>query len=699
YTLLYDYYSNWGEAMTRFCLKNLTLDYEEGDKYLYYLNADTFPEIIHNQISTTDIEEGYLELGRNIGHLSCKYFKFVANTQIENIRAGLTSQGEISPLTLFVPDENSTGNPIWDPNIWPSTGMEFVLDEFGPSGTYPRAYLIIINPDPDNDNCQYSLTTDINTPELQTPVIHYPVSGQVITSNYDYQPFKVTLSINNLPNDPLNPNRELEYVFELYKNNNSNLVDSQIIPEDHNNPNGTTSCQITLNDQTGAGGLYYWRCKARIVNSNDRSLWTPLSDFYVDSSKIQNPNNRHQYQLFDTEMTWIDAYAYCEILGGHLATITSQDEDDFVYSNLGIDGINIWLGGTDEETEGAWKWITGESWSYTNWGSTQPDNLQNGQNYLSYFDSEPGKWDDDGLPGYNNTHPFICEWSNYLITLTIPKIATEGNGIITEGGIVSVASVPDTDLVLNLSSNDPSVILLPATVTIYADQNSATFDINILDNCIFNDSQIMTITASAYGYISGSNTIQIADNDVLIEMNLLSGWSMISLPVISCNISVSSVFPEAKVVYGYEENLGYYLIKEDENIIIGKGYWILLDQNQKFSLTGQPIPSYNKTIHHEGWAMIGGCTSNARPITDNCNIGVIYKYVKGTGYQRVLESEDLESGQGYWILFKNVEDQASLTVHGEWPGEEPSSTEFISASPQTIALICARNNNLSPYNL
>lgn len=281
YTLNNSHYnSNWSEAMTRFCLKNLTMNYEEGANYFYYLNSNTFPEIIDHQISTTDIEAGYWELGVNIGHLSCKYFKFVANTPIENIRLSLTSPPDkISPLALFVGDENREGNPVWDTNIWPSTGTEFVLDEFGTSGTYPRAYLILINTDPDNNNCQYNLTTDISAPALQTPVIHYPVSGWVITFHYDYQPLNITLSINNLPNDPLNPDRELEYIFELYKNNNSNLVDSQIIPEDHNNPNGTTSCQIKLNDQTG--GLYYWRCRARIANSNDRSFWTTLSDFYL----------------------------------------------------------------------------------------------------------------------------------------------------------------------------------------------------------------------------------------------------------------------------------------------------------------------------------------------------------------------------------------------------------------------------------
>jgi hypothetical protein len=279
YTLQQEYNSNWSEAFKQFCLKNLTLDYEEGDQYLYYSNANTFTEFINNQVSSEDIKIGYSALGLNIKHLSCKYFKFVADTQVESIRINLTSQSTISPLAIFVADKNITGNPIWDANIWPSTGMEFVLDEFGTLSTYPRAYLIVINPNPDNDNCQYSLTSDINPPVLQTPVIHYPVSGQIILFKQDYLPYTVTLSINNLPNHPLDPNRELEYIFELYKNHNFSLVDSQIITEDPDNPNGISSCQITLNDKTG--GFYYWRSQAIIANTNDRSFWTPLSSFYL----------------------------------------------------------------------------------------------------------------------------------------------------------------------------------------------------------------------------------------------------------------------------------------------------------------------------------------------------------------------------------------------------------------------------------
>jgi len=94
---------------------------------------------------------------------------------------------------------------------------------------------------------------------------------------------------------------------------------------------------------------------------------------YADSSKIQNPNNGHWYQRTDTLKTWHEAKAYCKSVEGYLATVTSQSEMDFILNTFG-DANHTWIGGTDEEQEGVWKWVTGETWGYASWNSGQPDN-------------------------------------------------------------------------------------------------------------------------------------------------------------------------------------------------------------------------------------------------------------------------------------------------------------------------------------
>ena len=62
---------------------------------------------------------------------------------------------------------------------------------------------------------------------------------------------------------------------------------------------------------------------------------------------------------------------------GHLATITSEAENTFITTQLGI-LHRPWLGGEQlpdsEEPAGGWQWSPGEPWVYTNWDSGEPNN-------------------------------------------------------------------------------------------------------------------------------------------------------------------------------------------------------------------------------------------------------------------------------------------------------------------------------------
>jgi len=145
---------------------------------------------------------------------------------------------------------------------------------------------------------------------------------------------------------------------------------------------------------------------------------------YADSQKMTNLENEHLYQRIDTSMTWRDAKRYCDNLGGYLATITSQTENDFVYFQVVTGEKTFWLGGTDRDAEGQWEWITGETWEYTNWSPSipsldlpaNPNNAGKGQDYLTFWDAAPSKWDDAGFPHLDVQLPFICEWGDVTVT-------------------------------------------------------------------------------------------------------------------------------------------------------------------------------------------------------------------------------------------------------------------------------------------
>ena len=141
--------------------------------------------------------------------------------------------------------------------------------------------------------------------------------------------------------------------------------------------------------------------------------------------------NGHYYYAFDEGKTWTEAKEKCEVIGGHLVTITTQEEQEIVESII-KNGTKscYWLGGTDETAEGQWKWITGEEFKYTHWAKDMPDNFLT-ENYLMMF-KEPhprrsgntfGLWNDlkedctcKDTPFFRKDgFGFICEWEKKTV--------------------------------------------------------------------------------------------------------------------------------------------------------------------------------------------------------------------------------------------------------------------------------------------
>jgi hypothetical protein len=94
----------------------------------------------------------------------------------------------------------------------------------------------------------------------------------------------------------------------------------------------------------------------------------------------------------------------------HLAVITSQAIQDFVYNNLvsRTGGTEYWLGGyqnpIDEVVaDKGWTWVTGASWSYTNWADREPNDFSGpaSEQFLAMWVGNNGQWNDVGDVGLN----------------------------------------------------------------------------------------------------------------------------------------------------------------------------------------------------------------------------------------------------------------------------------------------------------
>lgn len=132
----------------------------------------------------------------------------------------------------------------------------------------------------------------------------------------------------------------------------------------------------------------------------------------VNASAVEKVKyGNSSYQVFQTEMNWDEANTYCLEIGGHLATITSENEQRFIESLLTEEHQGYWLGGTGEPNSKNWKWITDEKWEYSNWDIGEPN--YSGE-YLQIYTN--GKWDNtynDGDHGGGiKKHGFICELDN-----------------------------------------------------------------------------------------------------------------------------------------------------------------------------------------------------------------------------------------------------------------------------------------------
>ncbi|GEM_PF-3278975 len=113
-------------------------------------------------------------------------------------------------------------------------------------------------------------------------------------------------------------------------------------------------------------------------------------------------HNYHHYYLSDYTSSWTQANASCTSIGGHLATISSMEENSFLASRY---SQQAWIGLTDQEQEGVFKWVTSEPLIFTRWWPEQPDNYEDGEDYAEINYGGIGFWNDqkndhsfDGIP-------------------------------------------------------------------------------------------------------------------------------------------------------------------------------------------------------------------------------------------------------------------------------------------------------------
>jgi hypothetical protein len=139
------------------------------------------------------------------------------------------------------------------------------------------------------------------------------------------------------------------------------------------------------------------------------------------ASPVRDPDNNHYYDaiIVSSGITWENARIAADAkvyrgLQGHLATVTSPDENLFITYQFPVAPINgFWLGGFQQhgilDPAAGWQWVTGEPFAYSNWnqeGSSEPNDYwgpgtgSQDENKLQYWYGSGDRWND-----YRNRDP------------------------------------------------------------------------------------------------------------------------------------------------------------------------------------------------------------------------------------------------------------------------------------------------------
>lgn len=128
-------------------------------------------------------------------------------------------------------------------------------------------------------------------------------------------------------------------------------------------------------------------------------------------------NNSRYEIILSKGITWDSAKAAAEAAGGHLVTITSAEENNFIKNNL-FNGLEkaYWLGASQDGDNNKkrptsnWSWVTGETWSFTDWSNSEPNNAGNyNEIHLSADSRYDFSWNDEDTAVSSMINGYVLE--------------------------------------------------------------------------------------------------------------------------------------------------------------------------------------------------------------------------------------------------------------------------------------------------
>lgn len=183
--------------------------------------------------------------------------------------------------------------------------------------------------------------------------------------------------------------------------------------------------------------------------------------------------NGHFYKRYEETLSWDEAKAACEELGGHLATITTAEEQAAVMAYLEQGSQHdCWIGSRRDNKQ--WIWITDEPFEYSNWASWEPNGFGGMEDRVCIIlGANAGCWADTPNEGFGyREYDFLCEWDGYTTSssttgTTMPTTSASATTGVSQSGVTTTTTNPPTTTTTTapIVYDEPTIVVSDAEVS------------------------------------------------------------------------------------------------------------------------------------------------------------------------------------------------------------------------------------------